>query len=84
MGLELVFEPTEQHSNTTLVKVKYKCYKSNSSMAQIQIQHLLKLNYFAWCRRKRRTSIQIQHLLKLNEKLAPLAIGITGFKYNTC
>ena len=58
-----------EHSNTTFVKVKSFCKSPPKSPITIQIQHLLKLNYFWYFLLKYNHSIQIQHLLKLNQQI---------------
>ena len=72
------------HSNTTLVKVKYKMAFGLLILVFIQIQHLLKLNRLKIIENLFSNSIQIQHLLKLN---IMSIIGVRRgdiFKYNTC
>ena len=49
---------------------------------EIQIQHLLKLNYYYKCKSYRNIGIQIQHLLKLNP-LTPLGALIAELDSNT-
>ena len=53
-------------------------------MYDIQIQHLLKLNYYYYHHNIPTVGIQIQHLLKLNKKYNKITAWYRGFKYNTC
>ena len=79
-----VFLPHGQHSNTTLVKVKYTTIVCNVSFVSIQIQHLLKLNLFILLIFRQRLLNSNTTLVKVKFKNLYIHHDKKSFKYNTC